>query len=494
MAATVENPPLLGKHLAALAPSVGSGLADQRSSSLEQEISDINRWRRRHPYYYAQLHRMFKTHIPPGASVLEIGCGLGDLLADLQPARGVGIESKPDIARLAARRFGDLEILCDDYDSFELDETFDYIVISNALAEMDDIQAMLQRVSRVCHPGTRIIMAYFNALWEPILRLTAALGLRQKVRQANWLSMADIANLLELADFEVVRRSSEIIAPKYVPLLSTFLNRFACRLWPLTHLPLVTLFVARPRRAPAKGRNLSCSIIVPTHNERGNIAAVVERTPDLGSHTEIIFVDGNSDDGTAEEIAGQIKLHPERDIRLIHQGEGRGKGDAVRKGFAAARGDVLMILDADLTVSPEDLPKFFNALADGRGEFINGTRLVYPLQDHAMRFLNKCANKFFSILFSWLLNQRFRDTLCGTKVLLRSNYETIANRRSYFGGFDPFGDFDLIFGAARANLKIIEIPIRYGARTYGETSIHRFRDGWMLLKMTWVAFRKLKTR
>ena len=375
-----------------------------------------------------------------------------------------------------------------------MDETFDYIVISDALAEMNDIQAMLQRVSRVCHPGTRIIMAYFNALWEPILRLTAALGLRQNVRHANWLSMHDVANLLELADFEVVRRSSEILAPKYVPLVSTLLNRVVCRIWPLTHLPLVSLFVARPRRAPERAAELTCSVVVPTRNERGNVAAAIERMPQLGTHTEIIFVDGHSDDGTADEIRRQIEAHPDRDIRLIHQGDGRGKGDAVRKGFAAAKGDVLMILDADLTVPPEDLPKFFEAIASGRGEFINGTRLVYPLEDQAMRFLNKCGNKFFSAAFSWLLNQTFRDTLCGTKVLLRSNYERITAERSYFGNLDPFGDFDLIFGAARANLKILEIPVRYGARTYGDTSISRFRDGWLLLKMTWLALRKLKLR
>ncbi|MCP4249018.1 MAG: glycosyltransferase [bacterium] len=491
MPATAEQPPVLGLPNVlpdALAPGA------QPAVDPAHEIAEINAWRRRNPYYYAQMHRLFKMHVPPGARVLEIGCGLGDLLADLQPARGVGIESKPRVAKLGAHHYPELDIVCDTYDAFELDEQFDYVLISNALAEMPDIQAMLERVAGVCHPGTRVIVAYFNALWEPVLKFAAALGLRQNVVHANWLSMNDVANLLELADFEVIRRSSEILAPKYLPLVSTLMNRVACRMWPLTHLPLVSLFVARPRRAPERAAELTCSVVVPTHNERGNIADAIQRTPQLGAHTEIIFVDGNSDDGTAEEVQRQIGAHPDRDIRLLHQGDGRGKGDAVRKGFAAAKGDVLMILDADLTVPPEDLPKFFEALAAGRGEFINGTRLVYPLEDQAMRFLNKCGNKFFSAAFSWLLNQTFRDTLCGTKVLLRRNYERIAAERSYFGDFDPFGDFDLIFGAARANLKILEIPVRYGARTYGETSISRFRDGWLLLKMTWLALRKLKLR
>jgi len=490
MPANLDNQLALG--LAGV-PAAVPGL-DHPGPSIEAEIAHLNRWRRRNAYYYAQLHRLFKTHVPSAARVLEIGCGLGDLLADLQPSPGVGIESKPRVAKLAAQRFPNLQFVCDDYNSFELGREFDYVVVSNALAEMNDIQAMFERIRRVCHPGTRVIVAYFNALWEPILKLAAMLHLRQNVRRANWLSMADVTNLLELADFEVIRQSAEILAPKYVPLLSTFLNRFLCRFWPMTHLPLVTLFVARPRMAPPQGRDLSCSVIVPTHNERGNIAAVLDRTPQLGSQTEIVFVDGNSTDGTAEEIERQMARRPERRICVIDQGDGRGKGDAVRKGFAAATGDVLMILDADLTVAPEDLPKFFEVIAAGRGEFINGTRLVYPLEDKAMRFLNKCGNKFFSVAFSWLLNQRFRDTLCGTKVLLRSSYERIARGRAYFGDFDPFGDFDLIFGAARANLKILEIPVRYAARTYGDTSISRFRDGWLLLKMTWVAFHKLKLR
>ena len=187
-----------------------------------------------------------------------------------------------------------------------------------------------------------------------------------------------------------------------------------------------------------------------------------------------------------------IAAHPDRDVKLIRQGSGVGKGDAVRKGFAAATGDVLMILDADLTVPPEELPKFLKALASGRGEFVHGSRLVYPMEKQAMRFLNTLGNKFFSLAFTWLLDQRFKDTLCGTKVLYRRDYERIAAGRGYFGDFDPFGDFDLIFGAAKLDLKILEIPIRYRERTYGTTQISRFRHGWLLLRMCLFALRRIK--
>jgi glycosyltransferase involved in cell wall biosynthesis len=280
--------------------------------------------------------------------------------------------------------------------------------------------------------------------------------------------------------------------PKWIPLISEICNYFLSLLPGLRHLNLVNLVVARPIPEPKKDKDLSVSVIVPSRNERGNIVEAVERIPDMGRETEIIFVDGNSTDGTPEEIQLQISKHPERKISLINQGDGIGKGDAVRKGFAAAKGDVLVIQDADLTAPPEDLPKFFRALRDGKGEYINGSRLVYPMEKEAMRFLNLCGNKFFGILFSWLLGQRFRDTLCGTKMIRKKDYDLIAANRSYFGDFDPFGDFDLIFGAVKQNFKVIEVPVTYRARTYGSTNISRFRHGWLLLKMSWVAFKKIK--
>ncbi|NOS99653.1 MAG: glycosyltransferase [Phycisphaerales bacterium] len=458
------------------------------------ELAAERKWRRRNAYYYAQLHRLFKLHVPAGARVLEIGCGAGDLLADLQPSYGVGIEPSRALSHDAQRRHPRLNIINDRYDRFATGESFDYVVISNAVGHMRDVQRVFERLRGCCHSRTRLVVAYFNALWEPALAAASCIGQRRKTSSGNWLSTDDIVNLLSLTDFQVVRKSAELLLPKNVPLLSAALNRVVAKFWPFNKLALVTFFVARPMGLHDRSMRPKCSVIVPTHDERGNIADVVRHTPELGSHTEIIFVDGASTDGTVQEIENQIHTNPNRDIRLVHQGRRGGKGDAVRRGFAAATGDILMILDADLTVVPDELHKFYDALVTGRGELINGTRLVYPLEDQAMRPLNKLANKMFSLLFSWLLNQRFRDTLCGTKALWRCQYEVIAANRRYFGEMDPFGDFDLIFGAARADQKILEIPVRYGPRRYGNTSIHRFRDGWRLWRMSWVAFRKLKMR
>jgi len=466
--------------------------SDVGADDFERRIQNHRAWDARNRYYYQQLRRVFRMHVPPGARVLEIGCGIGDFLADLKPYYGLGVEFTPALIDLARKAHPELDFCFVSEDTVEFSETFDYIVLANSIGSLKDIQSVLTRLKPACGPHTRIVIAYFNALWEPILNLASFLGLRRKAKGLNWLSVQDVRNLCELSGFDITRETTDLLFPKNVPILSTLLNRVVARLWPLTCVNLMTVFVARPAVPPENVEKLTVSVIIPTRDERGNIRDAIERTPDMGAHTELIFVDGNSTDGTVEEIETLRASHPERDIKLIHQGSGRGKGDAVRKGFAAARGDVLMILDSDLTVAPEDMPKFFHVIASGQAEFVNGSRLVYPMEARAMRFLNKCGNRFFGILFSWLLNMPIRDTLCGTKALLRQNYQKIANNRHYFGECDPFGDFDLIFGAAKAALKFVEVPVRYGARRYGQIKIRRFRDGLLLLRMSWVALRKLK--
>jgi glycosyltransferase involved in cell wall biosynthesis len=253
---------------------------------------------------------------------------------------------------------------------------------------------------------------------------------------------------------------------------------------------LVNFMIASPAHGPVK-QNPTVSVVVAARNESGHIDELMARIPEMGGGTEIVFVEGNSTDDTYAAIERAIAANPAHNAKLFKQ-TGKGKGDAVRKGFDAATGDILMILDADITVPPEDLPRFFDAIASGRSEFVNGVRLVYPMEEDAMRFANLVGNKFFSAAFSWLLGQPIRDTLCGTKVLWRKDYERIAHNRAYFGDFDPFGDFDLLFGAARLNLRITEVPIRYRARRYGETNIQRWRHGWLLLKMVVFAARRIK--
>jgi len=462
--------------------------ADKNSGSEESLL----KWRRRNSYYYGWLDRIYKFVVRPNSRVLHIGCECGDLLAAVKPAYGVGVDACEKAIALAKKRFPHLNFITADPHEFQLNEKFDYVLICNSLGEWKDIQQVLERIRPLTDDNTRVVVTYYNYLWEWVLRLGSSLGIRKPREHQNWLPPQDITNLLNLGNFDVIRTDSFVLLPKNIWLISALFN-YVLSLLPIFRMfNMVNLVIARRSAQPKSDSDLSVSVIVPCRNERGNIEDAVKRISDMGRETEIIFVDGNSTDGTADEIETQIKKHPKRKIQLIHQGTGRGKGDAVRKGFAAAAGDVLVIQDADLTAPPEDLPKFFAALRDGKGEYINGSRLVYPMEKEAMRFLNLLANKFFGALFSWLLGQRFRDTLCGTKMIRKSDYEIIAANRSYFGDFDPFGDFDLIFGAIKQNLKVVEVPVRYCARTYGETNISRFRHGWLLLKMSWIAFKKIK--
>jgi SAM-dependent methyltransferase len=448
----------------------------------------------RHRYYGAELERLVHSLVPPGSKVLEVGSGSGDLLAAVGGPGSVGIDVSPRMVELAKTRHPELDVRLLDVEIDTLPEgPFDTILLSDAVGMLDDIQNALERLHPLLSPTGRIIVTYYNFVWEPALKLAERIGLKTHWPDQNWLSMDDIQNLLYLTGYEVFRRGTDILLPTHVPVLSTVLNRMAAQLPVARDFSLVDYFVARalPKSLPQKLP--SVSVICPCRNEKGNIREAVARTPLMGSATELIFVDGNSSDGTVEEIEAVMREYDgPLSLKLVPQGAGKGKGDAVRKGFAAAKNDVLMILDSDLTVPPEDLPKFYRALISGRGEFINGVRLVYPMEGEAMRFLNLLGNKFFSSALSWLLEQPIKDSLCGTKVLYRQAYERIASHRSFFGDFDPFGDFDLLFGAARLNMRIVDIPVRYRARTYGETKISRFSHGWLLFKMTAFGFKKLR--
>jgi 2-polyprenyl-3-methyl-5-hydroxy-6-metoxy-1,4-benzoquinol methylase len=472
-----------------------SGYRDERKKEAIRERFNVLAaqrvyWQKRSRYYYEEQVRYNRFLVPEGVSVLEIGCGLGDLLASVKPSKGLGLDLSEAMVKEASLRHPFLEFRVGDVEDLKINETFDVIILSDVIGHLLDVEAALKQLRHCCSPQTRIVISYYSFLWEPIVRLAETLGMKMSQRAQSWLSPMDIENLLHLADFEVVKTERRVLFPKWIPLLSNFVNHFLAYLPGLNRLCLSNYIVAR-MRGPRPQDGYSTTIVIPCRNERGNIEAAIQRIPQFGTHQEIIFVDGHSTDGTPEEIQRVITNYPEKDIKLLMQ-DGKGKGDAVRKGFAHAMGDILMILDADLTMPPEDLPKFYEAIASGKGEFINGCRLVYPMEDEAMRFLNLMGNKFFSMAFSWLLNQRIKDTLCGTKVLFREDYRRLEKNRRYFGDFDPFGDFDLLFGASKLNLKILEVPIRYQERTYGSTNIRRFAHGWLLLKMTVYGFFRLK--
>lgn len=445
--------------------------------------------------YHQRLTELFRDIIPPGERILEIGCATGDLLASLSPGYGVGIDFSKKMLEIARKKYPELEFV--EGDALRLNGfsgTFDYIIFSDLLDDLWDVQSFFEQLWPLCNPATRIVFNIYSHLWFVPLRLARKAGLATPLLPQNWLAVEDVHGLLQLSGFEMVNHRSEILLPVQIPLLASFCNRFLAKFYPFSLCNLTHLFVARlVQPTQGQGPLPRVSVIVPARNEAGNIARLLEQLPVMGGGTEVIFVEGGSSDETYATIETEISRHPALTCAVCRQ-DGSGKGDAVRLGFERASGDILMILDADLTVAPQDLAKFYRILVAGHGEFINGVRLVYPMQGKAMRFFNLLGNKFFSLAFSWLLGQPVKDTLCGTKALWKRDYEKIARNRDYFGDFDPFGDFDLLFGAARLNLKIVDLPVRYGERTYGTTNINRWSHGWMLLRMVLFAARQLKFR
>ncbi len=461
----------------------------------------LQRSRQARRYFYGYLARVLRARVPPGQRVLEVGCGAGQLLAALEPCEGVGLDlSARAVADARVRHAGDPRLRFLQGDAGDpavlaaAGGPFDVVLLVNVVTQLEDVQATLEALQAVCHARTRLLIYSYSRLWQPAFALAEALGLKLRTPSESWLPPEEVRQMLGLADFETVRQDRHIVWPLGVPLLSDLLNRYVGRLPVLDWFALMYGIVARPaphRFLAARTAEPSVSVVIPCRNEAGHIDPLVERLPALPPGSEFLFVEGHSRDDTAQRIAAAVARRPDLPLRFLRQ-TGRGKGDAVRLGFAEARGDVLLILDSDMGVAPEDVPKFVRALGSGKAEFVNGSRLVYPMEQRAMRFLNLLANKFFALLFGWLLGQQVRDTLCGTKALWREDYQRIARNRAYFGDFDPFGDFDLLFGAARLNLAIRDVAVRYHERSYGSTNISRFRHGFLLLQMSAFAARKLK--
>ena len=445
----------------------------------------VRNWLRN--YYYDAITKLCKFIIPPGKKILHIGCRDGKLLAQLHASHGVGIDSNGEAINVAKSKHKGLIFHCIPPEDFSPSEQFDFIVLS-AIGTTNDLYKVFEVIRTACRKNTRIIIHYHNYFWEPALSLAGKLRLKEPQPVQNWLTLNDISNFLYVAGIDVIRKGKELLLPVKIPLLSTILNKYVARLPLFQSLCLVQYIVARP--VIHEAQDLSVSVVVPVRNERGNIERAATSIPKMGKHTEIIFVEGNSTDGTKEEIERVMNRYKSKDIKLFVQ-KGSGKWNAVRMGFDNASGDVLMICDGDLTTPPEDLSKFFDVVASGKGEFVNASRFVYQMEGYSMPFANKLVNKFFSTVFKWLLGQRLTDTLCRTKVLLKRDYLEM-KKQDYFLPNDRFGDFSLIFGATKANLKIIEIPIAYKARTYGNTKISGFESGWLLLKVMLKGMKLLK--
>ena len=484
-----------------IAESWGPAALEERRERTRDQLAKIaarrESWINRNKYYYELLNRLFRFLVEPEKKVLSVRCGTGNLLAVVRPSTGKGIEICQEIVEIAQQRNPSFEFAVAFPDkqefqqAFKPDETFDYILFNDVGDTVDVLQA-LRNLRPLCKRHTRVLVTTYNHLWEPFVTFAEWVGMKVPRTEQNWLSTTDIRNLLKLAGFEALETHRIALLPKYLPLLSGFLNRFCARLPFLSKLCMTQVVVARMLPQPVLPEELAVSVVIPCKNEKGNVEDAVRRIPPLAGRTELIFCDDQSTDGTAEEVLRVQSRYPEKNIRLEH-GPGVCKSRNVWTGFDAATGDILMILDADLTTIPEELPYFVDVIVSGQAEFVNGSRLVYPVPKGAMNGANMLGNKFFSVAFTYLLGQRVKDTLCGTKVLWRSDWERIKPMLGRWGTEDRWGDYELLFGAAKLNLKILDLPVHYQERIYGSTKMTKvFRHGLVMLKMCWHGFLKLK--
>ena len=426
------------------------------------------------------------------ARVLEVGVGRGEILARLPNAVRHGVDTLPEAVQATRARDPRIKCVLADALTMDLGEKYDAIIADRIVHSTPDAQRLLDNLSRHLTDDGRLYLTCFNYMWSiPVATATRLGFLEPRPMQENWLDEATLTNLFALTDFESIRADDRILVPLELSLVSDILNKVVAKVRPFRYASLYRMYTLRKMHV-ARPQRPKVTVVVPARNEAGNIKAAVDRTPMMGSGTEIVFVEGGSTDDTWDTIQRVIRdYRGPLELSACKQ-KAKGKADAVREGFERATGDLFMILDADLTVPPEELPKFYQVMTSGRTDYVHGNRMVYPMEDEAMRFLNKLGNAGFARLFTFLLDQPIKDTLCGTKVIWKRDYERLVSNRDFFGDFDPFGDFDLIFGARKLQLKIAEIPIHYKSRTYGETNISRFRHGLILAKMCVVASRKLK--
>lgn len=444
--------------------------------------------------FHLQLLQHFRHHIPKGSRVLEWGCSYGDLLRCLEPSRGLGIDFSEAMVRKARTSAGDstCEFRVGDVLGSEVAEGFDHIICDYLLGYVPDIQAALEKIKRSTHPHTRLHITALNTSWKHALPVAEKLGWAMPQPASNWLSLQDITNLLELTGWEVVSRQTIQLLPFNVAWLGNLCNRVLVRLPFLRHFGATMAVTARPRIPPRLDGEITCSVVVPVIYETGDIRAALERIPRLGRRTEIIFVDCGSTEGTWAAIEKEAVAHVGPHLVRAVRHSGSEKREAICAGFAVARGDVLAILDSSSAMPADDLARSFDLIESGRADVVIGDSLVYPIPSESKRIWDIIKDHFFAIAFGYVLGQPVKDSLCGTKMLLRSDYERLLERIKPFGDFDPFGDFNLLYGSALLDLRIRDIPVRYKDRTYGETNISRFSHGKMLLKMVWFGLKNLK--
>lgn len=454
---------------------------EEVAQHFDEIASSYDYWKKKNWYYYSTIKAFLARIIPAGSCVLEVGCGTGEILAAMQPSRGVGIDISAEMVKRASQKFPQYTFIHAPIENLKLEEQFDYIIMVDVIDHVYDVMDVFENLHRFCHPTTQVILTTINPWWDPILMFMEKIGAKMPEGPHNFVEKRNLSKMIESLDFSMSYSGYLLLFPKKIPVLSFLANSLGVRIWGLNKFSAVQYMTIQPAPRNKTDLGLGCSVIIPCYNEAGNIEEAIRRIPAMGRHTEIIVVNDGSKDDTAARVKKMQAHFP--NLKLIDYSPNRGKGHAVKAGFDEASQEVIMILDADLSVPPEELPRFFNPLNKGLCQFVNGTRMVYPMEDQAMRILNLLGNKIFGFIMSFIVQQNLTDTLCGTKALYKSDYKRMQ------WGLDKWGDFDLLFGAAQIGSKIMEVPVHYMSRKSGESKMKALRHGLHLL---WACFRGFK--
>jgi ubiquinone/menaquinone biosynthesis C-methylase UbiE len=456
---------------------------DAVQEHFDEIAKNYDYWKKKNWYYYSTIKSFIRRVVPERSRVLEIGCGTGEILASLNPSYGVGIDISAQMVKLATQKFPQHSFIHSPIEDLKLEEKFDYIVMVDVVDHVYDVMDVFKSVYRFCKPTTRVILTTINPWWDPILMLMEKIGAKMPEGPHNFIEKGNLTKILDLMDFSLSYSGYLLLFPKHIPVLSFLANAIGTRLWGLNKMSSVQYMIIEPRPQNTTDLHLGCSVIIPCYNEGGNIQEAIKRVPKMGRETEIVVVNDGSKDDTAQQVRALQNMYP--NLKLVDYSPNRGKGKAVQAGFEASTQEIVMILDADMTVPPEELPRFFSPLNKGLCQFVNGTRMVYPMQSESMRTANLFGNKIFGLIMSFLTQQSLTDTLCGTKALYRKDLKRIK------WGLDRWGDFDLLFGAAKMGSKIMEVPVHYMSRKAGQSKMKSFRHCLHLLRACLLGFREL---
>ncbi len=441
-----------------------------------ENVVRSSRWKRKMAAYREHTIKFLSQVVPENKKVLLIGCLTSEILEALRPSYGVGLDVSEEAVRLARANCQNPNVRyhCALPEEYKTTEKFDYVILLNVVDHSDDVLALVDSVSKFVHEDSRVILSMLNPLWHPLVKFASRLKIRIPDHKRNLVGSRILGTALEIKSFKVMDKCRRVLVPKRIPLFSWLCNQFLSRLPGFNSLCFIQYVTAKPAELKKTNRS-SCSVIIPCYNEEGNITECINRVPHMGSFTEILVVNDGSKDKTEEIVRNLTPTFP--NLTLITYAKNQGKGNAVLKGLRAAKGDVVMILDADMTVPPEELTDFFEALESKTADFASGTRFLYPMEREAMRLANYFGNILFSKLVEVIVGSECSDTLCGTKAMRKIDFADFELEDS------AWGDFDLIFHAARRKLKCVEIPVHYKSRVAGESKMKAFSSGISFLKL-----------